>query len=87
MTAPTDSSGRGARLTGRTTGYLCVMSDAPDRDLQPVPTAVLRCTRCPRGADVLVLDERGLTSTACADHLEWAFLTGVDDWTGRWRTA
>ena len=24
---------------------------------------------------------------ACVDHLEWAFLTGVDAWTGRWRTA
>jgi hypothetical protein len=36
---------------------------------------------------VLVEDERGLVAAACADHLEWAFLTGVDAWTGRWRTA
>jgi hypothetical protein len=35
---------------------------------------------------VLVVDERGLVAAACVDHLEWAFLTGVDAWTGRWRT-
>ena len=49
--------------------------------------ALRRCTHCHRPSDVLVLDERGLVVTACVDHLEWAFLTGVDAWTGRWRTA
>jgi hypothetical protein len=38
-------------------------------------------------ATVLVEDERGLMAAACVDHMEWAFLTGVDSWTGRWRTA
>jgi hypothetical protein len=36
---------------------------------------------------VVVEDERGLVVAACTAHLEWAFLTGVDAWTGRWRTA
>jgi hypothetical protein len=36
---------------------------------------------------VVVEDERGLVVATCVDHLEWAFLTGVDAWTGRWRTA
>jgi hypothetical protein len=68
-------------------GYFTGMSDAPDRDLRPAaPPTVGRCTRCTRAADVLVVDERGLAATACVDHLEWAFLTGVDAWTGRWRT-
>jgi hypothetical protein len=67
-------------------GYFSDMSDAPDRDLQP-DRALPRCTRCHRPSDVLVEDERGLVVTACTDHLEWAFLTGVDAWTGRWRTA
>jgi len=74
-------------MTCEKTGYFSGMSEAPDRDLQPAPTTSRRCSRCVRGADVLVLDERGLVSTACVDHLEWAFLTGVDAWTGRWRTA
>ena len=69
------------------TGYFSDMSDAPDRDLQPAPPTVRRCTRCPRASEVLVMDERGLAAVACVDHLEWAFLTGVDAWTGRWRTA
>jgi hypothetical protein len=67
-------------------GYFSDMSDAPDRDFQPDRTP-RRCTRCHRPSDVLVEDERGLVVTACTDHLEWAFLTGVDAWTGRWRTA
>jgi hypothetical protein len=74
-------------MTCPRTGYEKGMSDAPDRDLQPAPATVRRCARCHRTAAVLVLDERGLTATACVDHLEWAFLTGVDAWTGRWRTA
>jgi hypothetical protein len=73
-------------MSGPRTGYFSDMSDAPDRDLQPAPTTVRRCTRCTRAADVLVVDERGLVAAACVDHLEWAFLTGVDAWTGRWRT-
>ena len=56
------------------------MSDARHR-------APRRCTRCHRPSDVLVEDERGLVATACVEHLEWAFLTGVDAWVGRWRTA
>jgi hypothetical protein len=62
------------------------MSDAhrPDLDLD---RKLRPCTRCHRPSDVLVQDERGLVVTACVDHLEWAFLTGVDAWTGRWRTA
>jgi hypothetical protein len=72
-------------MTCERTGYFSAMSDAPDRDLQL--DRRLRCTRCHRPSDVLVEDERGLVVTACVDHLEWAFLTGVDAWTGRWRTA
>ena len=56
------------------------MSDARHR-------APRRCTRCHRPSDVLVEDERGLVVAACVEHLEWAFLTGVDAWVGRWRTA
>jgi hypothetical protein len=67
-------------------GYFSDMSDAADRDLQ-LDRTLRRCTRCHRPSDVLVEDERGLVVTACVDHLEWAFLTGVDAWTGRWRTA
>ena len=44
------------------------------------------CNRCHRASDVVVEDERGLVVAACVDHLKWAFLTGVDAWTGRWRT-
>ena len=73
-------------MTCELSGYFSDMSDAPDRDLQPDRT-VRRCIRCHRPSDVLVEDERGLVVTACTDHLEWAFLTGVDAWTGRWRTA
>jgi hypothetical protein len=73
-------------LTGGTTGYSSGMSEVPERELPPA-TASRRCARCPRPAEVLVHDARGLSSTACVDHLEWAFLTGVDAWTGRWRTA
>ena len=63
------------------------MSDAPGRvpaSSTPSPSV---CTACHRPSDVVVEDERGLVVTACVDHLEWAFLTGVDAWTGRWRTA
>ena len=34
---------------------------------------------------MVVEDERGLVVAACIDHLEWAFLTGVDAWTHRFR--
>jgi hypothetical protein len=78
-------------MTCEPAGYFSGMSDAPTNDAlgpelrprRPLP----RCTRCHRLSDVLVEDERGLVATACVDHLEWAFLTGVDAWTGRWRTA
>jgi hypothetical protein len=73
-------------MTCEPTGYFSAMSDALDRDLQ-LDRKLRRCTRCHRPSDVLVEDERGLVVTACVDHLEWAFLTGVDAWTGRWRTA
>ena len=73
-------------MTRAGTGYFSRMSDAPDPDLQPAPAGPGRCARCHQASDVLVLDARGLVSTACVDHLEWAFLTDVDAWTGRWRT-
>jgi hypothetical protein len=73
-------------MTCEPTGYFSGMNDAPEPELRPRPV-VRRCTRCHRPSDVLVEDERGLVATACVDHLEWAFLTGVDVWTGRWRTA
>ncbi len=67
-------------------GYFSAMSNAPRRS--PAPRRPLpRCTRCHRPSTVLVEDERGLVVAACVEHLEWAFLTGVDEWTGRWRTA
>jgi hypothetical protein len=72
-------------MTCDPTGYFSAMSDAR-RDLH-FDRTLRRCTRCHRPSDVLVEDERGLVVTACVDHLEWAFLTGVDAWTGRWRTA
>jgi hypothetical protein len=68
------------------TGYFSGMSDAPQPELR-LHRAPRRCTRCHRPSDVLVEDQRGLVATACVDHLEWAFLTDVDAWTGRWRTA
>ena len=49
--------------------------------------ALRRCTHCHQPSDVLVVDDRCFVIAACVDHLEWAFLTGVDAWTGRWRTA
>ena len=67
-------------------GTFSGMSDAPDPTLRRPQRAQQRCTRCHRPSDVLVEDERGLVASACVDHLEWAFLTGVDAWTGRWRT-
>jgi hypothetical protein len=72
-------------MTCDPTGYFSCMSDAR-RDLH-LDRNLRRCTRCHRPSDVVVQDERGLVITACVDHLEWAFLTGVDAWTGRWRTA
>ena len=62
------------------------MDDAPEPDLRP-RRALGRCARCHGPSDVLVEDERGLVATACVEHLEWAFLTGVDPWTGRRPTA
>jgi hypothetical protein len=62
------------------------MSDVCPRDLD-LGRHLRRCTRCHRPSDVLVQDERGLVVMACVDHHEWAFLTGADVWTGRWRTA
>ena len=62
------------------------MSDAA-RSEPDLDRALRRCTRCHRPSDVLVVDERGFVIAACVDHLEWGFLTGVDAWTGRWRTA
>jgi hypothetical protein len=62
------------------------MNDAPGQIPHPRRSTQL-CSRCHRPSAVVVEDERGLVITACADHLEWAFLTGIDAWTGRWRTA
>ena len=73
-------------MTCEPTGYFSAMSDARRQD-HDLDRHLRRCTRCPRPSDVVVEDERGLVVTACVDHLEWAFLTGVDAWTGRWRTA
>jgi hypothetical protein len=72
-------------MTCESAGYLTDMSDAR-RDLD-LDRHLRRCTRCHRPSDVLVQDDRGLVVTACVDHLEWAFLAGVDGWTGRWPTA
>jgi hypothetical protein len=73
-------------MTCELVGYFSDMSDAADRDLQ-LDRTLRRCTRCHRPSDVLVQDDRGLAVAACVDHLEWAFLTGLDEWMGRWRTA
>ena len=37
---------------------------------------------------VVVVDEHAPEGTiaACREHLEWAFLTGVDEWSARRRT-
>jgi hypothetical protein len=48
------------------------------------PFAVRRCTRCTREAVVVVTSDDGSgTVAACSEHLEWAFLLGVDEWSGR----
>jgi hypothetical protein len=55
-----------------------------------------RCQRCSRGAVVVVRTEvereaeRGAERAplaACVEHLEWAFLLDVDEWSGRRRAA
>jgi hypothetical protein len=52
------------------------------------PFVIRRCTRCTRDAVVVVLVDKGAgTVAACAEHLEWAFFLGVDEWSGRRRTA
>jgi hypothetical protein len=73
-------------MTCEPSGYFSGMSDAPGRVPHPRRPPQL-CSRCHRPSHVVVEDERGLVVAACIDHLEWAFLTGVDAWTGRWRTA
>jgi hypothetical protein len=48
------------------------------------PVETRRCTRCTREAVVVVAAENDFgTVAACIEHLEWAFLLGVDEWTGR----
>ncbi|MFC5231079.1 hypothetical protein [Pseudonocardia zijingensis] len=48
------------------------------------PAAVRRCTRCTREAAVVVTSDDGSgTVAACVEHLEWVFLLGVDEWSGR----
>ncbi|MGD9529061.1 hypothetical protein [Pseudonocardia sp.] len=59
-----------------------------------------RCQRCARAAAVVVRTEAGRKAgreaerdvgraplAACVEHLEWAFLLDVDEWSGRRRTA
>jgi hypothetical protein len=36
---------------------------------------------------VVAADRHSGTVAACAEHLEWAFFLGVDEWSGRRRTA
>ena len=48
------------------------------------PFALVRCTRCPREAAVAAeVDEERRTTAACLQHLEWAFLAGLDEWPER----
>jgi hypothetical protein len=43
-----------------------------------------RCTRCTRSAIIVVeFDDRGDSIAACVEHLEWAFLVDLDEWSGR----
>gem|GEM_PF-6942364 len=59
-----------------------------DSSRQKLPLVVRPCTRCRREAVVvLAADERIAAVSACAEHLGWAFFLGVDEWTGRRRTA
>jgi hypothetical protein len=52
------------------------------------PFAIRRCTRCTREAVVIVAaDKRSGSVAACAEHMEWAFFLGVDEWSGRRRAA
>jgi hypothetical protein len=52
------------------------------------PFTIRRCTRCTREAVVVVAaDRHSGTVAACAEHLEWAFFLGVDEWSGRRRAA
>jgi hypothetical protein len=60
------------------------MSSAPRKR----PLVTRRCTRCTRDAVVVVVGDKGSgTVAACSEHLEWAFFLGVDEWSGRRRTA
>jgi len=48
------------------------------------PSAPVRCTRCPREAAVVVeTDTERRTTAACLQHLEWAFLAGLEEWPQR----
>ncbi len=60
------------------------MPHAPrDPESRPV-----RCSRCPRAAAAVVeVDDERRTTAACLDHLEWAFLAGLDEWPQRRPTA
>lgn len=52
------------------------------------PFAGRRCTRCTKEAAVVVEGEGARASVAaCVEHLEWAFLLDVDEWSGRRRAA
>lgn len=60
------------------------MSHAPRN---PAPSPV-RCSRCPREAAAVVeIDDERRTTAACLQHLEWAFLAGLDEWPQRRPTA
>jgi hypothetical protein len=48
----------------------------------------VRCSRCPREAAAVVeIDDERRTTAACLQHLEWAFLAGLDEWPQRRPTA
>ncbi|MGE3285663.1 MAG: hypothetical protein AB7J32_06110 [Pseudonocardia sp.] len=58
------------------------------------PPSAPRCQRCSRAAAVVVRAEatgapgaERAPLTACVEHLEWAFLLDVDEWSGRRRAA
>lgn len=52
------------------------------------PFAIRQCAKCSREAVVIVAsDGPSCPIASCAEHLEWAFFSGLDEWAGRPRAA
>lgn len=66
-------------------GELQAMSSSVPRQW---PFSIRRCVKCSREAVVVVATEgRSNRVASCAEHMEWAFFSGVDEWAGRPKAA